>query len=142
MPTVPIAHCGKAREALQKANQTCCRWEHRLWSKSVPKLHLTDPASSHCPKLGLRPPKLPLRCPVFPGLSKPVRICRTEDVKQIKLEGRGAKTCPTRVCAPCARLGVGTPAAAETRVPPHHASFHRLCPRCSDLLGRGICGAI
>lgn len=31
----PLHTCGNAREPLQKANQTCSRWEHRLWSNKV-----------------------------------------------------------------------------------------------------------
>lgn len=76
-----------------------CRKQARLTSggntghsqtKHVLRLHLTDPASSHCQKLGTCPPKLLLRHPVFIDSPEPVRICRTKDGKQTKLEGKGA----------------------------------------------------
>lgn len=31
----PLHTCSKTREPLQRANQTCSRWEHRLWSNKV-----------------------------------------------------------------------------------------------------------
>lgn len=59
-------------------------------TKVVLGLCPTDPAGSHCQKLGTCPPKPLLQHPVFIDSPELVRICRTKDGKQTKREDRGA----------------------------------------------------